>query len=163
MIGKTINVMPTANSTFTDERCVRRVSCTSHASLCICSPRSVDLDHYFLIYSSCACTHNSSYRLCDLSLLADNTAHVVGGYMKMIYDNSLFVGSVLVHADCRLVLDQSRCDDFEKFFHNILVSSANADISLRLMILPLSDDGTGAANKRSEHRPYGSLRIYLFS
>ena len=67
---------------------------------------SVYLDHYLLIVSCSACSHNNSDSFSDTTLLADDTTHIVGCNVQVINDDAFLVRLVNDYLDSVLVLNE---------------------------------------------------------
>ena len=68
---------------------------------------SVYLNHDLFVDPACACTHYSSDRLGDLSLLTDHSAHIIGSNMEMLNNYAFVIGLVTVNLNGGLILNQT--------------------------------------------------------
>ena len=88
----------------------------------IISPgRSVYLHSDLLTDAGAAGSHNGADRLGDTSLLADNSAHIVGSDVQMINCLALLVGFIDCYFNSRRIVNEFADDSFQKLFHLVFL------------------------------------------
>ena len=81
----------------------------------------VDFDLDLHVAAVCGGAHNGADCLCNATLLADDSAHVVFSNVKMENNNAFFVDLVFGHGDCIWRFNKTLGDGGEQFFHAVSV------------------------------------------